>query len=134
MASVLITGTSKGIGYEAALGFARAGHTVHATMREPARSPKLTETAAREKLAVIVSAMDVDSDESVSQGIAAIERDCGPIDVLVNNAGVAWDGAIEELALSKFRAMMETNYLGVIRCVQAVAPQMRQRRKGCGAG
>ncbi len=72
MASVLITGTSKGIGFEAALAFGRAGHTVFATMRKPAQSPELAETAAREKLPITVSAMDVDSDESVSSGIAAI--------------------------------------------------------------
>ena len=50
MASVLITGTSKGIGFEAALAFGRAGHKVHATMRNPSQSPALAETAAREKL------------------------------------------------------------------------------------
>jgi NAD(P)-dependent dehydrogenase (short-subunit alcohol dehydrogenase family) len=60
MASILITGTSKGIGFEAALAFGRAGHTVHATMRKPAQSPELAETAAREKLPITVSAMDVE--------------------------------------------------------------------------
>jgi hypothetical protein len=52
MASVLITGTSKGIGLEAALVFGRAGHRVHATMRNPSQSPALAETAAREKLPI----------------------------------------------------------------------------------
>ena len=66
MASVLITGTSKGIGFEAALAFGRAGHKVHATMRNPSKSPALAETAAREKLPIIVSTLDVDSDQSVS--------------------------------------------------------------------
>ena len=74
MASVLITGTSKGIGFEAALAFGRAGYKVHATMRNPSQSPGLAETAAREKLPITVSAMDVDTDESVRQAIAAIER------------------------------------------------------------
>ncbi len=67
MASVLITGTSKGIGFEAALAFGRAGHKVHATMRNSSQSPELAHTAARENLPVIVSTMDVDSDESVSK-------------------------------------------------------------------
>lgn len=131
MASVLITGTSKGIGFEAALAFGRAGHKVHATMRNPAQSPELAETAAREKLPITVSAMDVDSDESVRQAVLAIEQTHGPIDVLVNNAGIERSGSVEELPLAEFRAVMETNYFGVIRCVQAVAPQMRQRRSGC---
>ena len=131
MASVLITGTSKGIGLEAALAFGRAGHKVHATMRNPTQSPALAETAAREKLPIAVSTMDVDSDESVNRGIAAIHKDHGPIDVLVNNAGVERAGSVEELSLTDFRAVMETNYFGAIRCIQALVPHMRQRRSGC---
>jgi len=130
MASILITGTSKGIGLETALAFARAGHKVYATMRKPAQSPKLTETAQREKLSIEVSAMDVDSDESVRDGIAAIQKN-GPIDVLVNNAGVERVSAIEDLPLADFRAVMETNYFGALRCIQAVVPQMRERTSGC---
>jgi NAD(P)-dependent dehydrogenase (short-subunit alcohol dehydrogenase family) len=51
--------------------------------------------------------------------------------VLVNNAGIERSGSVEELPLSDFRAVMETNYFGVIRCIQALVPQMRQRRSGC---
>jgi NAD(P)-dependent dehydrogenase (short-subunit alcohol dehydrogenase family) len=131
MATVLITGTSKGIGLEAALAFGRAGHRVHATMRSPAQSPELEQTAARERLRVLVSTMDVDSDQSVSHAIAAIHKDHGPIDVLVNNAGVERAGSVEELPLADFRAVMETNYFGALRCIQALAPDMRQRRRGC---
>jgi NAD(P)-dependent dehydrogenase (short-subunit alcohol dehydrogenase family) len=131
MASVLITGTSKGIGLEAALAFGRAGYRVHATMRNPSQSPHLAETVASEKLPITISAMDVDSDESVRRAIVAIQQAHGPIDVLVNNAGIERSGSVEELPLSDFRAVMETNYFGVIRCVQALVPQMRQRRSGC---
>ena len=131
MTSVLITGTSKGIGLESALAFGRAGHKVHATMRNPAQSPELAQAAAREKLPITVSTMDVDSDQSVSRAIAAIHKDHGPIDVLVNNAGIERAGSIEELALADFRAVMETNYFGAIRCIQALVPHMRQRRSGC---
>jgi len=131
MASVLITGTSKGIGLEAALAFGRAGHKVHATMRKPSQSPALAEMAALEKLQITVSAMDVDSDESVRDGIAAIHKDHGPIDVLVNNAGVERAGSVEELPLADFRTVMETNYFGAIRCIQEVAPHMRKRKSGC---
>jgi NAD(P)-dependent dehydrogenase (short-subunit alcohol dehydrogenase family) len=131
MASVLITGTSKGIGLEAALAFGRAGYKVHATMRNPSQSPELAETAARENLPITVSTMDVDSDQSVSQAIAAIQKDHGPIDVLVNNAGVERAGSVEELSLGDFRAVMETNYFGALRCIQALAPHMRRRQSGC---
>jgi NAD(P)-dependent dehydrogenase (short-subunit alcohol dehydrogenase family) len=130
MASVLITGTSKGIGLQTALAFGRAGYRVYATMRNPALSPKLAETAAREKLPITVSVLDVDSDRSVREGIAQIQKDHGPIDVLVNNAGVERLGSVEELPLAEFRAAMETNYFGALRCIQAVVPEMRQRRSG----
>jgi NAD(P)-dependent dehydrogenase (short-subunit alcohol dehydrogenase family) len=130
MTSVLITGTSRGIGLETALAFGRAGHRVHATMRNPSQSPALAEAAAREKLPITISTMDVDSDESVSNAIAAIQKN-GPIDILINNAGVEGVGPVEEFPLGKFRAIMETNYFGALRCIQAVVPEMRQRRNGC---
>ena len=131
MASVLITGTSKGIGFEAALAFARAGHTVYATMRNPAQSPELANTAARENLPLTVSPMDVDSDSSVSAAIGTIYQKYGSIDVLVNHAGVERAGSFEELAMDDFRAVMETNYFGALRCIKAVVPDMRRRSSGC---
>ena len=131
MASVLITGTSKGIGFEAALAFGRAGHKVFATMRNPSQSPQLAQITAKEKLPIEISAMDVDSDQSVIQAIASVHRDHGPVDVLVNNAGVERAGSVEELPIADFRAVMETNYFGALRCIQAVVPHMRQRRSGC---
>lgn len=130
MASVLITGTSKGIGLEAALAFGRAGYKVHATMRNPSQSPQLAETAVREKLPIHISTMDVDSDQSVTHAIAAIHKDHGPVDVLVNNAGVERAGSVEELPFADFRAVMETNYFGALRCIQPLLPHMRQRRSG----
>ena len=131
MASELITGTSKGIGMATALVLGRAGHTVHATMRDPHRSPQLAEIAERERLPIKVSAMDVDSDTSVKQTIDAIQKSQGPLDVLVNNAGIERRGAVEELNISEFRAVMETNYFGALRCIQAVLPTMRSRKSGC---
>ncbi|MEP7176969.1 MAG: SDR family oxidoreductase [Gemmatimonadales bacterium] len=131
MTTVLITGTSTGIGMATALAFGRAGHRVAATMRNPGRAPALAEAAAREKLPITVIPMDVDSDGSVRDGIARVERELGPVDVLVNNAGIERTGSVEELPLAEFRAVMETNYFGVIRCTQALLPAMRQRRAGC---
>jgi NAD(P)-dependent dehydrogenase (short-subunit alcohol dehydrogenase family) len=130
MASVLITGTSKGIGLATALVLGRAGHTVYATMRDPDRFPELAQTAERERLPIKVFAMDVDSDVSVRVSVRSIQ-DHGPIDVLVNNAGIERRGSIEELDIASFRAVMETNYFGALRCIQAVLPEMRTRNSGC---
>jgi NAD(P)-dependent dehydrogenase (short-subunit alcohol dehydrogenase family) len=131
MASVLITGTSTGLGLATALTLGRAGHNVYATMRDPSRAPELAQKAAQEKLPIKISVMDVDSDTSVKSAIANIQKDVGHIDVLVNNAGVERHGSVEEHPLSEFRAVMETNYFGVIRCIQALVPSMRQRKSGC---
>ena len=131
MASVLITGTSTGIGLASALALGRAGHNVYATMRNPSRAPELGERVAKEGLPVKVSVMDVDSDSSVKAAIANIYKEAGNIDVLVNNAGIERNGSIEELPLSDFRAVMETNYFGPLRCIQAVVTQMRQHKSGC---
>jgi NAD(P)-dependent dehydrogenase (short-subunit alcohol dehydrogenase family) len=130
MAHVLITGSSSGIGFATALAFGRGGHKVSATMRNPDAAPDLANIAAREKLAISVFSMDVDSDASVASGIDRVNR-AGPIDVLVNNAGIERTGSVEEIPLSEFRAVMETNYFGALRCIQAVLPAMRQRRSGC---
>ena len=131
MATVLITGSSTGIGLATALAFGRAGHTVAAAMRNPARAPELANVAERERLPITVFTMDVDSDGSVHESIAQIGRTMGSIDVLVNNAGIERMGSVEHLPLTDFRAVMETNYFGVIRCIQAVLPSMRARRSGC---
>ena len=129
--SVIITGTSKGIGLDTALAFGRAGYKVFATMRNPAGAPELGQLAQQEGLPIIISTMDVDSDESVKQCIEAIHKENGPVDVLVNNAGIERHGSIEEMDISEFKAVMETNYFGALRCIQAVLPKMRTNTNGC---
>ncbi|MEO5823856.1 MAG: SDR family oxidoreductase [Vicinamibacteraceae bacterium] len=131
MAAVLVTGASRGIGKATCLSLARAGHRVFGAMRDPARAPELSASAAAESLPISVWSMDVDSDESVRRGVADIIAQHGPVDALVNNAGIERRGSIEELPLDDFRAVMETNYFGAIRCMQAVLPGMRARGSGC---
>jgi NAD(P)-dependent dehydrogenase (short-subunit alcohol dehydrogenase family) len=131
MAIVLITGTSTGIGFATAVILARAGHDVYATMRDPVRAPQLQALAKQEELPITVLPLDVDDDASVSGVVAHVLAERGRIDVLVNNAGMAPMGAIEELPLAEFRRAMETNYFGAVRCSQAVLPSMRAQRQGC---
>src|SRR5438034_3183872 len=129
MSNIVITGASRGIGLATAVELARAGHQVVATMRNPAGSPELGEQATKEKLPIRIETMDVDSDESVKQAFGRILTQ-GPVDVLVNNAGIERTGAIEETPLGDFRTCMETNYFGALRCIQAVVASMRQRGSG----
>jgi NAD(P)-dependent dehydrogenase (short-subunit alcohol dehydrogenase family) len=130
MAVALVTGTSTGIGFATAVAFARAGHNVYATMRHPDRAPDLASTAAKDKLPIKILPMDVDDDASVVKATAQVLAGGGRIDVLVNNAGIDLKGPIEELPLAEFRRVMETNYFGALRCIQAVVPGMRARRSG----
>ena len=131
MTSVLITGTSKGIGLATAVAMGRAGHTVYATMRNPDGAPELSDIVGTENLPVTISKMDVDSDASVSEAFAAIYDGGGDVDVLVNNSGIERRGSVEELPLEEFKAVMETNYFGAIRCIKQVVPRMRERGSGC---
>ncbi len=131
MKTVLITGTSKGIGLETALVFGRAGYKVFATMRNPKNATAFKQQIKDESLAINISAIDVDNDDSVKNGIDAILKEIEFIDVLVNNAGIERHGSIEELTMKDFKSTMETNYFGVLRCIKSLLPQMRKNRKGC---
>ena len=130
MASVLVTGASRGIGLATCVSLARSGHQVFGTMRDPDGAPELSRVAASESLPITISSMDVNSDDSVRDGVGGILNEHGRLDVLVNNAGIERQGTIEELDLAEFRAVMETNYFGALRCMQAVLPSMRTQGKG----
>jgi NAD(P)-dependent dehydrogenase (short-subunit alcohol dehydrogenase family) len=97
-------------------------------MRNPATS-ELSVVSKNENLPVSIETMDVDSDESVQACFSRIHARTA-VDVLVNNAGVERLGAVEETPLSDFRACMETNYFGTLRCIQAVVRTMRERGQG----
>lgn len=131
MKSVIITGANRGIGLDTALAFGRAGFKVFATMRNPDGANSLKSKIQDESLPIYILKMDVDSDDSVKLAMNNIQNEHGLVDVLVNNAGIERHGTIEDMDISEFKAVMETNYFGVIRCVKAILPQMRQRGSGC---
>lgn len=131
MKSVIVTGANRGIGLEITLAFARAGYKVFATMRNTGNAGALKQKIDDESLAINISAMDVNSDESVKQCMENILKENGSIDVLVNNAGVERHGAVEELTMQDFKDVMETNFFGVLRCTKALLPTMRKNKSGC---
>jgi len=120
MKTVLITGTSSGYGLATARHFHARGWNVVATMRAP-RDEVLPRSA---RLRVL--ALDVTKPESIA---AALEA-AGPIDVLVNNAGIGLFGAFEATPMATAREVFETNTFGVMAMTQAVVPQLRGRRSG----
>jgi NAD(P)-dependent dehydrogenase (short-subunit alcohol dehydrogenase family) len=75
-------------------------------------------------------ALDVTDDASVRAGIGEVLERAGRIDVLVNNAGIGYNAVTEDLDIDRCREVFETNFYGIVRCSQAVLPQMRERRSG----
>jgi NAD(P)-dependent dehydrogenase (short-subunit alcohol dehydrogenase family) len=118
MTRVLITGCSTGIGRAAATELTKRGFEVVATARRP---ETLEDLDVAEK-----HALDVNDDASV----AALKDAVGQVDVLVNNAGIGIHAPVEKGPLDAFRSVMETNVFGVVRMIQAFAPQMRERNGG----
>ena len=120
MKTVLITGCSSGYGLETARYFLSKGWNVIATMRTP--RPDLLPASPNLR----VEALDVTRPESIARALDA----AGPIDVLVNNAGIGLFGAFEATPMSTVREIFETNTFGVLAMCQAVIPQFRKRRAG----
>lgn len=120
MKTVLITGCSSGYGLETARHFQAQGWNVVATMR----TPQADVLPRSERLRVLP--LDVTKPES----IAACLAEAGPIDVLVNNAGIGLFGALEVTPMATIREVFETNTFGVMAMTQAVVPQFRARRSG----
>jgi NAD(P)-dependent dehydrogenase (short-subunit alcohol dehydrogenase family) len=120
MNTVLITGCSSGYGLETACHFHAQGWNVVATMRNP-REDVLP---LSERLRVV--ALDVTKPDSIAAALAA----SGPVDVLVNNAGIGAFGAFEATPMGMARDVFETNTFGVMAMTQAVLPQLRERRSG----
>jgi NAD(P)-dependent dehydrogenase (short-subunit alcohol dehydrogenase family) len=120
MKTVLITGCSSGFGLETARFFLDRGWQVVATMRTP-REDLLP---GSERLRVLP--LDVTDAASIRDCLAA----AGPIDALVNNAGIGLLGALEGISLDRVREVFETNTFGTMAMTQAVLPQFRARRSG----
>jgi NAD(P)-dependent dehydrogenase (short-subunit alcohol dehydrogenase family) len=131
--SVLITGASSGFGYLGALHYARAGAKVIASMRNLPRkeAEELKAEAAKEKLDVHIIEIDVTSDEQVAKGVAAAEKIAGgPLDILINNAGVGYAGPIELQDMAATKLIFDTNVYGPHRMARAVLPGMRKAKRG----
>ncbi|CAH1207026.1 SDR family oxidoreductase [Paenibacillus hubeiensis] len=128
----LITGTSSGFGMLTAVTLAKQGYRVAATMRDLGRKEELAKRA--EEAGVLdrlhFMRLDVTDTESIREAVAEALRIRGRIDVLVNNAGFAVGGFIEELTMEDWRGQMETNLFGLIGVTREVLPGMRVRKDG----
>jgi short-subunit dehydrogenase len=120
--TTLITGVSSGIGREIAQLLAERGARVFGTARNPKSASPIP--------GVEIISMDVTDDASVAGAVENVEQKAGPVQLLVNNAGYALTGALEETSVEEARQQFETNFFGVLRVTNAVLPGMRQAGYG----
>src|SRR5206468_9497061 len=129
MEIAVVTGTSTGIGFATSVHLARHRYRVFAGMRNLAKAEPLRAAASEENLPIEVIDLDVTSATSVDRAFEAISGH-GAVDVLVNNAGIGGATPLELTPEDEHRRIFETNYFGAIRCIKAVLPAMRERRRG----
>lgn len=129
METAVVTGTSTGIGFATAVHLARNGYRVYAGLRNLAKAGPLEAAAQEHGLPLEVIRLDVTDAANVAEAFEQI-RGHGPVDVLVNNAGIGGATPLELTPEDEHRAMFETNYFGAVRCIQEVVPDMRERGRG----
>lgn len=121
---VLLTGASSGIGYDTAIHLAKQGHKVYAAARRLELMEPLKEYG------IVPIRMDVTDEQSMADGVKNVLDAEGRIDVLINNAGYGWFGAIETTPLEEARRQQEVNVFGLARLCQLVLPTMRKQGNG----
>ncbi|MBE7212387.1 MAG: oxidoreductase [Gluconacetobacter diazotrophicus] len=123
----LITGVSSGLGRAFAEGALAAGHEVIGTVRREADRAAFEATHPGRARAVVLDLSDLDA---IAPAVERIEREVGPVDVLVNNAGYGHEGTLEESPLEDLRRQFDVNVFGAVAMIKAVLPAMRTRRAG----
>ena len=126
----LITGSTQGIGLSLAYGLAGAGATVVLNGRDEARVQAAAEQMRSQGFKAEAAAFDVTDQAAVLAGIERIEREAGPIDILINNAGIQRRAPLEEFARESWEAILSTNLSSVFYVSQAVARHMIARKQG----
>jgi NAD(P)-dependent dehydrogenase (short-subunit alcohol dehydrogenase family) len=121
---IIITGASSGIGFETSKGLLNEGHVVYCAARQVEKMKPLESLGAR------IKQLDVTNDVQVVQFISAIIEEQKRIDVLVNNAGFALFGAVEDVSIDEARKQLEVNLIAPARLMQLVIPYMRNQHQG----
>ena len=121
---ILLTGASSGIGYDTAVALAQQGHKVYAAARRVDRMEPLRQYG------IVPLKMDVTDEASMQEGVKALLEAEGRIDVLINNAGYGYFGAVENVPMDDARNQLEVNVFGLARLCQLVLPTMRAQHSG----
>ncbi|WP_204244747.1 SDR family oxidoreductase [Parasphingorhabdus marina] len=128
--TILITGCSSGLGVALALGAAKNGHKVYATMRNLDKRRVLDAAAAEAGVDLEVRRLDVQDMASISAVVDEIIANDGRIDTLINNAGMGFVRTAEQASEEEMQQVTDINQMGVMRCTKAVLPHMRKARSG----
>jgi short-subunit dehydrogenase len=126
----LITGAGSGIGKATALAFAQAGMPLVLGGRTQSKLESVAQMAMDYGVAVKIAVIDLASPDQVRERISAIAEDCGPIDILINNAGMGYTGTLADTPLTDWQRVINLNLTSVFQCVQGILPGMRQRQRG----
>lgn len=126
----LITGASSGIGKATALLFAEAGIDLALVGRSHERLAAVVDAAQAKGVFAKAYALDLADVATVKAGVEAIAADFGPIDILINNAGMGHTGLLQETPLSDWQRVLDLNLTSVFQCIQAILPGMRDRHTG----
>ena len=128
----LVTGTSSGFGLLISIELAKAGFYVYATMRNLAQKESLLQLTRKEKVedSLEILQLDVTQPSSIQQAVNHIIDSSGRVDVLVNNAGYAQAGFVEEISLDEWQKQFDTNFFGMVSMIREVVPFMREARSG----
>ena len=128
--TVLVTGSSTGLGLETALHLAERGFRVYATVRDAGSRDEVCEAAAARGVALDVLRLDVTDRESIDRAVDAVVASTGGIFGLVNNAGIGLRGCLEDLEDAEIRQVFETNVFGTMALTKRVLPHMRKAGRG----
>lgn len=128
--TVLITGTSSGLGISLAIQAAKKGHNVYATMRNLNKKTALNDAAQAAGVKLNILRLDVQETDSITTVVNTIMDREGQIDVLINNAGAGFVRSTEQATEDEINWVMDVNFMGVVRCTKAVIPHMRQQKSG----
>ncbi|MFG2973162.1 SDR family NAD(P)-dependent oxidoreductase [Streptomyces sp. NPDC048331] len=123
--TVLITGTSSGIGLAAAIAAAGAGWRTVATLRDTGRADALRKAAVEAGVEIDIRQLDVVDEASVAAAVEGVIADYGRLDAVVNNAGAGHVGTLELETVADVRAVMEVNFFGVLNVSKAALPHLR---------
>ncbi|HZG13809.1 MAG TPA: SDR family oxidoreductase [Candidatus Bathyarchaeia archaeon] len=129
---VVITGASSGFGLLASVALAKEGYQVIAAVRNIGNSSNLVSAAREAKVetSIDIVTLDITDENSIKEAEHYVMERYGSVDLLINNAGVAVGGFVEEITSTEWERQFSTNVLGLIAVTRAFLPHMRKRRKG----